>query len=114
MFHFGTVQDNANTYIDIALSKQGLAMPDIPAEEYHTLTGNELKGGLVYLRIAIRAATKAEATDEVIDLLFTYYDKVFERVLEEDESFRSVVCTGIHQPLNGLGKKYRTLAGCNV
>jgi hypothetical protein len=114
MFQFGTVEDNAKVYLDLALSQQGLTMPNVPATEYHTLTGDELKGGLVYLRMAIRAATKADATDDVIELLFTYYDKTFEKVLEEDESFRSVVCTGIHQPLNGLSEKYKTMAGCNV
>lgn len=114
MFQFGTTEDNAKTYLDLALSQQGLAMPNVPAEEYHNLTGDELKGGLVYLRMAIRAATKAGATDEVIELLFTYYDKVFEKVLEEDESFRSVVCTGLHQPINGLREKYRAMAGCNT
>jgi len=114
MFQFGTVEDNAKTYLDVALSQQGLILPDIPAEEYHTLTGKELKGSLAYLWMAIRAATKADATDEVIELLLSYYDKVFERILEDDESFRSIVCTGIHQPINGLSEKYRKIAGCNA
>lgn len=101
-------------YLELALSQQGQHIPDIPAEEYHTLTGKELKGALVYLRMAIRAATKADTTDEAIELLFSYYDKVFEKILEEDESFRSVVCNGLHQPVNGLSAKYKKMAGCNV
>jgi len=114
MFHFGTAEDNAKTYLGLALSQQGLTIPDIPAEEYYTLTGLELKGALTYLRMAIRAATKADATDETIELLFSYYDKVFERILEDDDSFRSIVCNGLHQPINGLGRKYRKMAGCNA
>jgi hypothetical protein len=114
MFHFGTAEDNAKTYLDLALSQQGLYVPDVPVEEYPNLTGDELKAALVYLRMAIRAATKADAADETIELLFSYYDKVFERLIEDDGSFKSIVCNGRHQPINGLGQKYRDMAGCNA
>ena len=114
MFQFGTTESNAAFYLDLALSQQGLVLPSIPVEEYHTLTGNNLKGALTYLWIAIRAATKADADNEVIELLFGYYDNVFESILKDDESFQSIVCSGIHQPINRLGEKYRKLAGCNT
>ena len=45
MFQFGTTESNAEFYLDLALSQQGLALPPIPVEEYHTLTGNNLKEG---------------------------------------------------------------------
>jgi hypothetical protein len=113
MFHFGTAEDNAKTYVDYALSMQGILLPDIPAEQYHELTGKELKGALVYLRIAARNATSAEADKETIDLLISYYDKVLKKILEEDPKFKEVICKSIHQPLNGMRKKYKEIAGCN-
>lgn len=114
MFHFGTAEDNAKIYLDHALSLQGILLPDIPGERYHELTGKELKGALVYLKIAARNATRAEADNETIDLLTSYYDNVFEKILQEDLKFKEAVCKGIHQPLNGKRRKYKEMAGCNA
>ena len=113
MFHFGTAEDNAKIYLDHALSKKGMLLPDISSERYHELTDKELKGALVYLKMAVRYAVKADADTETIDLLTSHYDKVFEKILQDDPEFKTVVCKGIHQPLNGMGRKYREMAGCN-
>lgn len=114
MFHFGTAEDNAKTYLSYALSRKGQSMPDIPGERYHELTGKELKGALVYLKMAINYAVKADADTKALDLLISYYDNVFGKVLQENPEFKEVVCKGIHQPLNGMGRKYREMAGCNM
>jgi hypothetical protein len=114
MFHFGSAEDNAKTYLGYALSRKGQLLPDIPAERYDELTGKELKGALTYLRMAVGYATRTDADPAALDLLISYYDNVFKKILQEDPQFKETVCKGLHQPLNGMGRKYRDVAGCNI
>ena len=112
MFHFGSEEDSASLYYNLATSKTGPAFPTGPLDE---LSVDELKIVLTYRRMAYKEAVKDLASPKLLDLLLASHDEAFECLALASERFRTIVDTGRHQPITGFGaesvNKYRKLAG---
>lgn len=112
MFLFGSTEDNARLFEDLALTIQGPKIPDIPMEE---MTSKMLEIHLTYARIAYESSLKEGSTEEVQNFLLDKYDSIFARLCEISEKFRTIVHQNRHRYVNEIDpksvKKYRKLAG---
>lgn len=112
MFEFGRPEDTAELFWKNVLALTGPGLPDCHWEE---MDEEHLEDALTYLYIAVREAILDEASQDVVDVLVSQYDEVFEAVALVSEELRDAVKVGKHRPVLGPGKenreKYERLAG---
>lgn len=112
MFDFGNPLDTARLSWESALSVTGPKVPSVPYDE---LEEQDLRNVLAYLHIAVGDALENGLSDEVVEILVSEYDEVFQLLAEGCESFREMVRANKHFPVTGNTaenvQKYKRLAG---
>jgi hypothetical protein len=112
MFEFGRPEDTAELLLKNAVSLTGPGLPDCHWDE---MEEKDLTNAFVYLYLTVREAILDEVSQEVIDVLVSQYDEVFEAVASSSEEFRDAVKTGDHKIVLGPQPehraKYERLAG---
>ena len=88
MFHFGSIEDQANLYWDGALGVQGPALPALPLDE---LSLEDTRNALAYARIACNAAEESGAPKEVYEELVARHDAVFAHLCSIDDDLKDRV-----------------------
>lgn len=109
MFHFGSAEDQAQLYIENALTVQG------PADDGQSQDVQALRNRLAYRRIAYEMAVNEGAPDEVIEKILESHDLTFAELAYYDETFRKrVLNTNKIQWCGGYSieniNKYRSIA----
>lgn len=114
MFNFGTAEDNANLFLEGALSARGPLLPDVHADE---MSVQDLRNALAYARMAYEAALEAGAGDDTLDVLLARHDAVFEALAAVDDTFKGRVLGTVPGRIIWLGgysedniAKYKLLA----
>jgi hypothetical protein len=112
MFEFGRPEDTAELLWKNAVTLAGPGLPDCHWDE---MEEEDLSNALAYLYLAVREAILDEVSKDVIGVLVSQYDEVFEAVASNSEEFRNAVKTGKHRIVLGPGRenreKYEKLAG---
>jgi hypothetical protein len=112
MFIFGSTEENARLFQDLAAGVQGPKVPDIPVEE---MTNKMLEIHMTYARMAYMISVQQGATQEVQDYLLNEYDILFSKLCEISESFIEVIKSNRHryvgEPDPESIAKYRKIAG---
>jgi len=112
MFEFGRPEDTAELLWKNVVTLAGPGLPDCHWEE---MEERDLTNAFVYLYLTIREAILDEVSQDVIDVLVSQYDEVFEAMALSSEDFRDAVKTGRHRIVLGQQaehrEKYERLAG---
>lgn len=112
MFVFGSTEENAKLFEDLALSVEGPKVPDIPVEE---MTVKMLEIHMTYARLAYTGAVEQGATEEVQNHLLEKYDQLFALLCQKSQSFIEIVRQNRHRYVNEPDPesiaKYRKMAG---
>lgn len=114
MFTFGTAEDNANLFLENAVSQRGPALANVHSDE---MTIEELRNALTYARMAYEAALEEGAADDTLEVLLTRHDAAFEALAAIDDVFKGRVLGTVPGRiiwLNGYSEenieKYKRLA----
>ena len=109
MFEFGSVEDRARLYMDVAHTVRG------PYDDPNRSDPEALAISLAYCRIACETAVAEAVNDDVIDYLVNKHDEIFKALCWADRGFRNTVLNtnkiqwlGGHEPENIA--KYRRFA----
>ena len=112
MFEFGRPEDTMELLWGNSLALAGPGLPDCHWEE---MEEQDLLNAFTYLYLTVREAILDEVSQDVIDLLVSEYDQVFEVIASSSEEFREAVRSGRHKIVLGPQKehrnKYKKLAG---
>jgi hypothetical protein len=112
MFVFGSPEDIAKVYWENALAVPGPILPECPIEE---MSEEDLMYCLAYCRIAVEKAINGDSPgEEVVAMLLSEFDRVFEVAVNSIDSFRQAFADNKHRYLGGYDldniNKYRALA----
>ena len=112
MFNFGKPEDTVALFVEESFRGKGPSLPDC---HWREMEEKDLRNLFTYLYRAVRNAHTAGASDEVVELLLSEYDALFQALAETSDSFRQAVKDNKHQPVLGTTKeqvlKYKKLAG---
>jgi len=112
MFHFGSPEDTAEILRAEALASGGPGLRECQLDE---LSEKELRVALAYTYMALQDAYRDDQPTEVVSILKSDYDGVFEALAEASEDFRDAVRTNRHQFAGPRTKEivyyYKKLAG---
>ena len=112
MFDFGKPEDTAELLWKSAVTLAGPGLPDCHWDE---MEEQELKNAFAYLYLAVTEAILDGLSQDVLDVLLSQYDEVFEAIALNSEEFRDAVKTGKHVivlgPQQERREKYEKLAG---
>ncbi len=112
MFFFGAPEDTAQLYWRNSTEVTGPILAECPLDE---MSEQDLRNALTYARIAFKKARQDGAEEEVMAILLTEHDAVFQALAEASESFRVKVKGNACLPVTGHDQesiaKYKKLAG---
>jgi hypothetical protein len=112
MFEFGRPEDTAELLWKNAVTLAGPGLPDCHWDE---MEEEDLEKAFAYLYLTVREAILDEVSQDVLDILVSQYDEVFEAIASISEEFRDAVKTGAHRivlgPQSEHRDKYERLAG---
>ena len=112
MFYFGNPEDSALVYYAELEAQPG--WPDYPRKHVDEMGEEELADALTHLNSSWTLAFKTGASQPILDVIESDYQRVFEAMCVNDRAFRKFVHTvGFHCP--GANKqeaklKYRAIA----